>query len=315
MNVDRLKIWLPIAAAVLCSCSRTNAQSYSKGQMVYTAHEGWQQNPDGSYRLLFGYMNLNWEEEFDLPIGTDNKFEPGNLDQGQPTHFFPRRNRFVFWVNVPKDFGDKELVWSITAHGKSSKAYATLRQDYFIDNMILTSENGAIGGGFSSPEIRRNQPPVLEAAGDGMRPAKVGETLTLSAHVTDDGIPKPRARGADLLDRGRGVEVKDIRTIPPRQVSVGSATGLWTACYLYRSSVSSASSKVHFSPAQPKTWEDTRAGANSQWSPLWQPPPPPPDGKWTVQVTFDEPGTYVLRWHATDGALWANQDITVTVTP
>jgi hypothetical protein len=101
--------------------------------------------------------------------------------------------------------------------------------------------------------------------------------------------------------------------IPPIQVTVGSATGLWTTCYLYRSS--SGSAKVHFSPDQPKTWEDTRAGANSQWSPLWQPPPPPPDGKWTVQATFDEPGTYVLRWHASDGALWADEDITVTVTP
>jgi hypothetical protein len=34
-----------------------------------------------------------------------------------------------------------------------------------------------------------------------------------------------------------------------------------------------------------------------------------------VQVTFEEPGTYVLRWHASDGALWADEDITVTVTP
>jgi hypothetical protein len=103
-----------------------------------------------------------------------------------------------------------------------------------------------------------------------------------------------------------------MRMIPPIQVTVGSATGLWTACYLYRSN---GSTKVHFSPDQPKTWEDTRAGANSQWSPLWQAPPQPADGKWAVQVTFDEPGTYVLRWHASDGALWADEDITVTVTP
>jgi len=58
---------------------------------------------------------------------------------------------------------------------------------------------------------------------------------------------------------------------------------------------------VHISPDQPETWEDARAGGNSRWSPLWQ--APPPDGKWNIQVTFDEPGTHVLRWHATDGAL------------
>jgi hypothetical protein len=31
-------------------------------------------------------------------------------------------------------------------------------------------------------------------------------------------------------------------------------------------------------------------------------------------VTFDDPGTYILRWHASDGALWADEAITVTVT-
>jgi len=310
MNVRSVFLALPVAAAALLTCSPVRAQSYSKGQSVYAAYEGWEQNPDGSYKLLFGYMNSNWEEEFDVPVGPENNIEPGGPDQGQPTHFFPRRNRFVFWVNVPKDFGNKEVVWTVTTHGKTSRAYATLRQDYFLDDMVLTSETGAIGAGVSNPEIRANKPPVLEAAGDRMRTAKVGQALVLSAHVTDDGVPKPRPRGA-FLDRARNSEIKDLRMIPPIQVTVGSATGLWVSCYEFRG----PNHKVHFSPEQPKTWEDTRAGANSQWSPLWQAPPAPPDGKWTVQVTFDEPGTYVLRWHASDGALWADEDITVTVTP
>ncbi|HTS48043.1 MAG TPA: hypothetical protein VMH05_08865 [Bryobacteraceae bacterium] len=310
MNARSIWLGLPLAAASLFVCLRAGAQSYSKGQPVYAAFEGWEQNPDGSYKFLFGYMNQNWEEEFNVPVGPENNIEPGGPDQGQPTHFFPRRNRFVFWVTVPKDFGNKELVWTLTTHGKTSKAYATTRQDYFLDNMVLTSETGAIGAGVSSPEIRANKPPVLEAAGDRNRTVKVGEPLILSAHVSDDGVPKPRPRGA-FLDRARDPNLRDLRMIPPIQVTVGSATGLWVACYLYRG----PSSKVHISPEQPKTWEDTRAGGNSQWSPLWQPPPAPPDGKWNAQVTFDEPGTYVLRWHATDGALWADEDITVTVTP
>lgn len=306
-------LWLALAlsAAQLTVVPAGAQLSYSKGQSVYAAYEGWEQNPDGSYRFLFGYMNSNWEEEFDVPVGTGNNIEPGGPDQGQPTHFFPRRNRFVFWVNVPKDFGNKELVWTLTTHGKTSKAYATLREDYFLDNMVLTSETGAIGAGVSNPEIRANKPPTLEAVGDRTRTVKAGQPLTLSAHVTDDGVPKPRPRGA-FLDRDRTKQIKDLRLVPPIQVTVGSATGLWTACYLFRST---GSSKVHFDPPQPKTWEDTRAGANSQWSPLWQAPPSPPDANWTVRVTFDEPGTYVLRWHASDGALWADEDITVTVTP
>src|SRR5579871_1254668 len=299
---------LLFAAGLLLSSPARAQLSYAKGQNVSPAYEGWEQNPDGSFKLLFGYMNSNWEEEFDIPVGPDNNIQPGGPDQGQPTHFFPRRNRFVFWVNVPKDFGDKELVWTLTSHGKTIKAYGTLRTDYFLDNMVLTSETGAIGAGVSTPEIRANKPPVLEAAGDRIRTVKVGEPLILSAHVTDDGVPKVRPRGA-FLDRSRAGELKDLRMVPPIQVTVGSATGLWAACYLYRG----PSSKVHISPDQPKTWEDTRAGANSQWAPLWQAAPPPADGNWKAQVTFDEPGTYVLRWHASDGALTTDEDIKVTV--
>jgi hypothetical protein len=296
-------------AALFAAGPIANGQlSYSRGQIVSPAYEGWERNADGSASLLFGYMNSNWEEEFDVPVGPDNNIEPGGPDQGQPTHLFPRRNRFVFRVRVPADFGDKEMVWTLTTHGKTVKAYATLRQDYFIDNMVLTSETGAIGAGVSSPEIRANKAPVLEAAGDRMRTVQVGQALILSAHVTDDGVPKPRARGA-FLDRRGSENIKDLRLIPPSQVTVGSATGLWVSCYQYR-----GPGKVKFDPVQAKTWEDTRVGANSQWSPLWQAPPAPPDGKWTVTATFDQPGSYVLRWHASDGALWADEDITVTVT-
>lgn len=293
------------------ACTSLYAQlSYTKGQPVYPAYEGWQQNADGSYDMLFGYMNENWEEEIDVPAGPANAIEPAGPDRGQPTHFYPRRNRFVFRVRVPKDWGDKDLVWTLTTHGKTLKAYGSLRLDYLLDDMIFTSETGAIGAGTSSPEIRANKPPTLEAAGDTVRTVKAGEPLTLSAHVTDDGVPKRKAYGTFQSRAGVNVNVKDERLIAPQQSTVGSATGLWVALYRYR-----GEGKVHFAPDQPKQWEDTRAGGNSQWSPLWIPPEPPPDGNWTTTVTFDQPGSYVLRWHASDGALWKDQDITVTVLP
>jgi hypothetical protein len=76
----------------------------------------------------------NWEEELHVPIGPENNIEPGGPDRGQPTRLLPRRNRFVFKVRVPADWGDKELVWTLTTKGKTEKAYASLRQDYFIDD-------------------------------------------------------------------------------------------------------------------------------------------------------------------------------------
>src|SRR5207249_4602358 len=83
--------------------------------------------------------------------GADNGFSvrgdrgagaPGlKADEGQPTHFLPRRNRFVFKVRVPATFTVKdELVWTLTSHGKTEKAYATLRPDYVLDDVVKASE-------------------------------------------------------------------------------------------------------------------------------------------------------------------------------
>ncbi len=53
--------------------------TYSRGQSVSPAFEGWWQNDDGSYTLFFGYMNANWDEELDVPIGPENNIVPGGL--------------------------------------------------------------------------------------------------------------------------------------------------------------------------------------------------------------------------------------------
>ena len=73
-------------------------------------------------------------------------------------------------------------------------------------------------------------------------------------------------------------------------------------------------SAVTFNPEQMKAWTDTRAWANSPWSPPFDIPEPPVDGKWVTLVTFREPGVYVLRAVASDGSLFTYQNVTVTVT-
>src|SRR5438477_5817539 len=73
---------LVIVAAVSTAFRATGAQvSLPTGQNIAPAYEGWEQNPDGSYNLVFGYFNRNWEEEIDLPIGPDNNLAPGEADQ------------------------------------------------------------------------------------------------------------------------------------------------------------------------------------------------------------------------------------------
>jgi hypothetical protein len=305
---------------------RAQSLSYSQGQNVSPAYEGWEEDADNTKYFVFGYMNRNWQEELDVPIGPDNSFNVGGVDQGQPTHFLPRRNRFVFRVPVPKGFTAKdELIWTLTTRGKMERAYATLRTDYKMDDVVRSSETGALGAGSSSPEVRANKPPTLEVQGRKALTAKVGEPVSLSAVVTDDGIPKRRGSGLSGAAVSNVGSRNDARIseasaenplranrawMPPARVTVGKNVGLHVTWYVYR-----GAGKVTFSPDQIMAWEDTRAGANSPWAPVWAPPALAPDGRVSVQVTFHEPGIYVLRSHADDGALTADGLVTITVTP
>ena len=364
-----------VVVALLLFLGRAmGAQSltYTKGQNIAPAFEGWEQDPDGSKWFVFGYMNRNWVEEIDVPPGPENMITPGGPDVGQPTHFLPRRNRFVFRVAVPKAFTEKdEMIWTLTAHGLTEKAWATLRPDYLLDNLVKASETGALGAGTSNPEVRRNQPPTVKVEGAMSLTAKAGQPLTITAIVKDDGIPKPpaganplaalfggpaRTAGAEgaggpgapaatpapaapalppvLLKvlSGRatpeetaaaadalGISQTQLQQLiaarrnpemnPPARITVGRTTGLHLSWLVYR-----GSGKVTFSPEQVKPWEDTRAGMNSPWAPLWTPSRMPADGKIVVEVTFAEPGTYVLKALADDGALLGHDSVTISVT-
>ena len=103
----RTRLVISVLAAIAAAAALVDAQSYSRGQNASPAFEGWEKNSDGSFNFLFGYMNRNWEEELNVPIGPDNNIEPGGPDQGQPTRLLPRRNRFVFRVRVPSDWGKR----------------------------------------------------------------------------------------------------------------------------------------------------------------------------------------------------------------
>jgi hypothetical protein len=287
------------AAACFAVASRAGAQVQMTGQDVVPVYEGWEQNEDGSFNLVFGYFNRNWEEDLDVPIGPDNTIQPGEPDQGQPTHFLPRRNRFLVRIRVPKDFGNKEVVWTLTSRGKTTRAYATLKPDYFIDDLVIMNNNGAGGPGGGSPDTHGNKPPKLEVVdGQKSRRVKVGEPVMLAAVATDDGKPRTRPMPAAQSEAARAA-----RGTP------NSATGLRLSWFVYR-----GAGKVIFESPQIETWEDYRDGTNSPWSAGWRTPPTPPENKWETRVTFAEPGTYVLRCQAHDGGLSATEDVTFVVT-
>ena len=92
---------------VLLSTSALEAQlpggivKHDRGQSVSPVYEGYFRTDDGRTFASFGYFNKNYQEEIDVPVGSDNRITPGPEDQGQPTHFLTRRNRGVCRIASP----------------------------------------------------------------------------------------------------------------------------------------------------------------------------------------------------------------------
>ena len=319
-RVNSFKPQLVVLLAMVFGAQGLNAQHLMmelREQITSPAYEGWWPNEDGGYKLFFGYMNSNWEQQFDIPIGPDNyfsnvdaaelddltreAFDFSNADQGQPTHFYPRRNPFLFTIDVPADFGDEELVWTLKTQGQVNRAYGSLKPDYRIDPQVISTEVGGNYGSLSD-SLRTNIPPELRVEGESFRTVRVGQSLSLAVRANDpDNLPARR-------NPRRSSDGQIIR--PPSSIVAISGPGLRFSWSIYRGPAAAAS----FEPAQFKTYTDTRMYANSPWSPPFTIPMPPEDGRWTAEVTFDEPGEYVLRGIDSDGSMFTYQNLNVTVT-
>jgi len=139
-----------IAGGVLLSGQQTRIPEPRKqfGASVTGAFEGWFYNEDGSRQFLVGYFNRNTQQELDVPIGPNNRIEPGGPDMGQPTHFLPGRQWGMFSLPVPKGFKPQdEYIWTIVANGQSASIPFRLKADYVMSPFTEISV--------------RNTPPVI----------------------------------------------------------------------------------------------------------------------------------------------------------
>ncbi len=162
------------------------------GQSITGGYEGWYPNPDGSFSFLVGYFNRNQKETLEIPIGPNNRIEPGGPDQGQPTHFLPRRQWGVFTITVPKDFGDKKQTWTLVANGQTTSIPISLNPLWVIEPF----KDAGIG----------NTPPILRFESEGIAyqgpprgiartfSTKLSERLDLTTWLMDDGLRPPEAR-------------------------------------------------------------------------------------------------------------------------
>ena len=174
-----------------------------RGASVTPAYEGWYQNPDGSYMLLIGYYNRNRTQTLDIPIGPNNRLEPGAPDQGQPTHFEVGRQWGVFAVKVPKDFGDKTITWTIVSNGERQSIPFTLNKGYPITPMKeLGMGNQPPALSFSQGGPKFQGPPTATAA---TLNAKVGQPLAINVWAED---VKPG--GGETTGRGGAAQVASL---------------------------------------------------------------------------------------------------------
>jgi len=173
-------------AAILGICQPVRSQlvqlRHWTGQGVAPVFEGYDTNPDGSFNMWFGYMNRNYEEAPDIPVGPENSFQPGPADRGQPTHFAIRRHKDIFSVLVPKNFGEQKLIWTLTVHGQTAQVTGTLNPVWIIDRKYTTR-----GANIENPYS--NTPPVVSVEPMEKTIAQ-SEALTLGVAATDDGRPE-----------------------------------------------------------------------------------------------------------------------------
>jgi len=268
------------------SSSEANQIRHSSGQNVVPVYEGWFEDQDGNIQVTFGYLNRNYEEIIDIPIGSNNAIAPGPADQGQPTHFLLRREKSVFTVAVPKSGLDTEITWTLSHRGQTYTIPANLNPEFNID--ALQQRGGEFDG---------NTPPVLTFPANGISSSGptgssleldtvVTQPLTVAVKITDDGLPPPIEHDVfySRFEQRSGVAVRPPVTQPALKV-------LWTK-YRGPGVVSFSESEVAIA-----------------------------DGTATTMVTFTRPGEYVLRAKAVENAgsfglcCWTNGYVRVMVTP
>lgn len=265
----------------------------ASGEAVAPMFNGWVKNEDGSTTMVFGFANQNREAIVDVPLGPNNKLEPEQFQGAQPTHF-PVYNRggFVgiqergaFAVTVPADMAGTEVIWTLASGGKT----------YSIPGRATSPayelSAAAAAAGSLRPAIRFSEDGAESTDSVGIyaepKLTSVGEEVTLSALIQDRG-------------ERYGYEGVDAYYAP------GSA-------WLLHQGPALPEFETPEVPGKERASEDPNSSMTNAWYEV------------STQVTFSEPGEYVIRLRAdnflaTDSKFdnvccWSNAYFPVTVNP
>jgi hypothetical protein len=250
-----------VGGALVAAQGLPSEPSKQFGTSVTGAFEGWFDNSDGTRGFLVGYFNRNSAQPLDIPIGPNNRIEPGGPDLGQPTHFLPGRQHGMFVVPVPKGFtAEQRLTWTLVANGQTTSIPLRLHPDYLLSPL----EDSAV----------KNTPPILRFTQNG--PAIQGPMGALDkAEVRTTSAAMPLDLTLWIQDDAK---YTSGTSAPPRS-SRPPVTIMWSQ---YR-----GAGGVTFDKARPEVQKLPTGDAAF-------------NGKATASVRFAEPGDYVLQVTAND---------------
>lgn len=257
------------------------------GSGITPAFLGWFDTADGTHRFVVGYLNRNRSREVDVPIGPNNRIEPGGPDLGQPTHFLPGLQTGIFVVTPPRGFEPRQsLTWTITVNGQSNSIPLRLTPDYIVNPLEEVSVH--------------NSPPIVhlfEQRAPGIQ-GPIAELAKAPSKTTSVGVPMALPVWAD--DDAKFTNNSSVPLSRPRP----PVTLSWSQ---YR-----GPGKVTFDRARPPL-EAIKGGAVDE----------PYTGKAMTNATFSAPGDYALHLTANDYSgpagggfvcCWTTALVKVTVT-
>jgi len=281
-------VWLSVPLGYARGGQLPSEPQRQFGTSITGAFEGWFTNADGSRGFLIGYLNRNNSQALDIPIGPNNRIEPGGPDMGQPTHFLPGRHWGMFVITVPPAFTtpDQRLTWTIVANGQPTSIPLRLHPDYSVSP-------------FTDVAVK-NTPPILRFMEQG--PGVQGPLARMTtAETRTTRVSSPLALPVWTEDDAKfasGTMALPKNLPPPVRV-------YWS---MYRGPAG-----VTFDKENPAT-EMLAGGALNV---LFR-------GKSTTTVKFSQPGDYVLHVTANDFSgeggsgevcCWTTALVKVTVTP
>ena len=298
---SKLRFVALIGVLALAATGALRAQTrYAVGQNIVPVFEGWERNADGSFNMVYGYMNRNYDEPLDVPVGP----EQPSSSPVTPIRVNPR-------ISTTGDSNSSSRcasrrtgarrIWSgrIVSRGKTEKAFGSLWPIWELDTGVYQENRG--GAGELGDE---DQPPVATLI-DSPRPVPQpswSRSLSPSRSPTTDcrrlarDAPPPRRnviRTAPSSPRAAAPEAS-VAPGPRREspltqavVKLDPGMSLGVIWIVYRGDAA----HVTFNPAKIAV----------------------KDGKATTTVQFSAPGTYVVRGYADDSIFPVPVDVTVEV--